>query len=106
MGLRQQWLAGRLSPGVMVAWAGSEKVGPKHHRRTAVEHFAGIDVLLEQSSVCVVDATGKIVREAKVASEPERLVRFFRGLGLRSAGSGWRPGFVAMDARRPGGGRV
>jgi transposase len=37
---------------------------------------------LEQSSVCVVDATGKIVREAKVASEPEALVDFFRQLGL------------------------
>jgi transposase len=48
-----------------------------------VEHFAGIDVSLEQSSVCVVDAAGKIVREAKVASEPEDLVRFFRELGVR-----------------------
>jgi transposase len=36
-----------------------------------MEHYAGIDVSLEQSSVCVVDATGRIVREAKVASEPE-----------------------------------
>ena len=36
-----------------------------------MEHFAGIDVSLELSSVCVVDAQGKIVREAKVASEPE-----------------------------------
>src|SRR6266446_4574386 len=48
--------------------------------RTAVEHFAGIDVSLELSSVCVVDGAGKIVREAKVASEPEALVGFFRGL--------------------------
>jgi hypothetical protein len=32
-----------------------------------MKHFAGIDVSLEQSSVCVVDTTGKIVREAKVA---------------------------------------
>jgi len=47
-----------------------------------MEHFAGIDVSLEQSSVCVMDATGKIVREAKVASEPEALVRFFGGLGF------------------------
>jgi transposase len=47
-----------------------------------MEHYAGIDVSLERSSVCVVDATGKIVREAKVASEPEALVRFFRELGL------------------------
>jgi transposase len=45
-----------------------------------MEHFAGIDVSLEHSSVCVVDGLGKIVREAKVASEPEALVRFFRGL--------------------------
>ena len=28
-----------------------------------MEYFAGIDVSLEQSSVCVVDGTGKIVRE-------------------------------------------
>ena len=47
-----------------------------------MEHYAGIDVSLERSSVCVVDATGKIVREAKVASEAEALVRFFRELGL------------------------
>ena len=42
-------------------------------RRRAMEHYAGIDVSLEFSSVCVVDAQGKIVREVKVASEPEQL---------------------------------
>jgi transposase len=47
-----------------------------------MEHYAGIDVSLERSSACVVDATGRIVREAKVASEPEALVGFFRQLGL------------------------
>jgi len=47
-----------------------------------VEHYAGIDVSLERSSVCVVDGTGRIVREAKVASEPEALVAFFEQLGL------------------------
>jgi len=47
-----------------------------------VEHYAGIDVSLERSSVCVVDGTGRIVREAKVASEPEALVAFFGQLGL------------------------
>jgi transposase len=45
-------------------------------------HYAGIDVSLERSSVCVVDGTGRIIREAKVASEPEALVDFFRRLGL------------------------
>ena len=47
-----------------------------------MEHYAGIDVSLERSSVCVVDATGKIVREAKVPSEPEALVRLLGQLGL------------------------
>src|SRR6266478_1366924 len=50
--------------------------------RTAVEHYAGIDVSLELSSVCVVDGRGKIVKEAKVASEPEALVYFLKELGF------------------------
>ena len=33
-----------------------------------MEHHAGIDVSLERSSVCVVDAQGKIVKEAKISS--------------------------------------
>jgi transposase len=47
-----------------------------------MEHYAGIDVSLERSSVCVVDSSGRIIREAKVASEPEALVGFFGQLGL------------------------
>jgi len=33
-----------------------------------MEHYAGIDVSLESASICVVDAGGRIVREAKVAT--------------------------------------
>ncbi len=47
-----------------------------------MEHYAGIDVSLELSSVCVVDAQGKIVKEVKVASEPEAVVAFFEALGF------------------------
>jgi transposase len=47
-----------------------------------MDHYAGIDVSLEYSSVCVVDANGKIVREDKVASEPEMLIAWFRSAGL------------------------
>ena len=47
-----------------------------------MDHYAGIDVSLECSSVCVVDANGKILREAKVASEPEPLIAWFRSLGI------------------------
>ena len=48
-----------------------------------MDYYAAIDVLLELSSVCVVDGTGKIIREAKLASEPEVLVAFFRRTELR-----------------------
>ena len=47
-----------------------------------MEYYAGIDVSLECSSVCVMDGSGKFVREAKVASEPEALIGWFGLLGL------------------------
>jgi transposase len=48
-----------------------------------VRYFAGLDVSLEETAVCVVDETGQIVREARVASEPEALIAFFRASGMR-----------------------
>ena len=39
-----------------------------------MDHFAGLDVSVKDTSVCIVDDTGKIVREVKVASEPDALL--------------------------------
>jgi transposase len=57
-----------------------------------MNHYAGIDVSLEQSSVCVSDAAGRIVREAKVASEPEALIDFLTSLDLPLARIGLEAG--------------
>ena len=48
-----------------------------------MEYYAGIDVSLECSTVCVVDGSGKIVREAVVQSEPAALIGWFGSLGLK-----------------------
>jgi hypothetical protein len=80
-----------------------------------MSYYAGIDVSLEQSSVCVLDGEGKIIREAKVASEPEALIAWFGSLGLAMTRIGLEAGplsqwlFAAMkqaglpvELRRPG----
>jgi len=57
-----------------------------------MERYAGIDVSLESSSVCVVDATGRMIWEAKIASEPEALVGWFHQLGVGLARIGLEAG--------------
>jgi transposase len=47
-----------------------------------MKYYAGIDVSLNSSNVCVVDASGKIVREGKVASEPVTLITWLGSLGV------------------------
>ena len=39
-----------------------------------MDHFAGLDVSVKETSVCIVDDAGGIVREVKVASEPDALL--------------------------------
>jgi hypothetical protein len=60
-----------------------------------MEHYAGIDVSLELSSVCVVNTQGKIVKETKVASDPKDLIAFFASLGFAVK----RIGFEAVRYR-------
>jgi transposase len=47
-----------------------------------VEYFAGLDVSLEETAICIIDDVGRIVREARAASEPGALVAFFKSSGL------------------------
>jgi transposase len=49
--------------------------GLKHQKeKRSMEHFAGLDVSVKETSICIVDETGKIIREVKVASEPDALL--------------------------------
>ena len=50
--------------------------GLKHQKeKRSMDYFAGLDVSVKETSVCVVDDAGKIVRETRVASEPEALLQ-------------------------------
>jgi transposase len=56
-----------------------------------MDHFAGLDVSVKETSVCIVDDTGRIVREVRVASEPEALLEVlmnpnyrFKRIGLEA----------------------
>ena len=60
---------------------------------------------LEYSSVCVVDGAGKIIREQRIASEPEALIAWFAGLASGLSGSVWRLADVAMAPCGDAGGR-
>ena len=43
-----------------------------------MKHYAAIGVSLELSSVCIVDEAGKAVKESKVETHPDALVKLFK----------------------------
>src|SRR3954451_3600786 len=63
-----------------------------HHRGTTMEQYAGIDVSLDSVSVCIVEVQGKIVKEAKVACEPEALITWLAAHGTPMARIGLEAG--------------
>ncbi|MBV9750466.1 MAG: IS110 family transposase [Acetobacteraceae bacterium] len=58
-------------------------------------YFCGLDVSLRMTAVCVVDGDGRILKEAKVASDPEVISEFLRGLGLALERVGLEAGATA-----------
>lgn len=75
-----------------------------------MEHYAGLDISLEETSVCVVDEGGKVIRESKVATDPDALMKelnslrvTYKRVGLEASSlGGWlhaeltRRGFAAI----------
>lgn len=39
-----------------------------------MEHYAGLDVSIKETSVCVIDDAGRVVREVKVPTEPDAIL--------------------------------
>ncbi|RKK03032.1 hypothetical protein EBE87_25415 [Pseudoroseomonas wenyumeiae] len=63
--------------------------------------YYGLDVSLKQTALCVVDGDGRMVREAKLATDPEVISRLLQDneLGCERIGleaGGWRDVLLAM----------
>ena len=63
--------------------------------------YAGLDVSLEMTSICVVALDGKVLREGKALSEPEAIIAFLRETGL----SCQRQSYASASRSRPCAGR-
>src|SRR5271155_5171587 len=56
-----------------------------------MDHFGGLDVSVKETSLCIVEGPGRIVREVKVGSEPAALLKVlgnpayrFKRIGLEA----------------------
>ena len=71
-----------------------------------MDYFAGLDVSVKETSVCIVDDAGKIVREARMASEPEALLQVLTNTIYRlkaSRAGSWTAVAVALQRSRRSG---
>src|SRR6202167_5307887 len=61
-----------------------------------MDHFAGLDVSVKATSVCIVDDAGKVVREVKVTSEPEALLAVLKNSAHHFKRNGLEAGPLAQ----------
>lgn len=47
-----------------------------------MNYYAGLDVSLEETAICVIDEMGRLVKETRAASEPQALIAALSGIGL------------------------
>ena len=57
-----------------------------------MDHFAGLDVSVKETSICIVDDTGRIIREVRVVSEPEALLPVLTSDTYHFKRIDWKPG--------------
>ena len=63
-----------------------------------MNYYAGLDVSLEETAICVVDGSGLIVKEVRAASEPEALIAALKAIDVR--GIVLRSAWVMLHGRR------
>ena len=47
-----------------------------------MKYFAGLDVSLQETAICICDEDGIVIIEGKAASEPDDLIRWLAATGL------------------------
>src|SRR5579864_989322 len=77
IGLEAEYAAKMAARGAAVphddgAETGSQ-VRPKRQRRTAMEYFAGLDVAMEETAICVIDREGKVMLETSATTDPDAI---------------------------------
>lgn len=45
-------------------------------------YFVGLDVSLDETALCIVDGTGKILKEGKAETEPEAIVTWLSDIDV------------------------
>jgi len=66
-----------------------------------MDRFAGLDVSVKETSVCILDDAGKILKEVKVASEPHALLKVLGNPAYRfQADRTGSPAVIAMAIQR------
>jgi hypothetical protein len=81
IGLAAEYAA-KMAGGVAVPHDDGAETGshvrPKRQRRTAVEYFAGLDVAMEETAICVIDREGKVALETTATTDPDAIVKLLK----------------------------
>lgn len=70
-----RWCAGGSSARVRGAGGGPADA----QRRSAMEAYVGLDVSLDETSICILDGEGRLLKECKAATEPEAIAGALSG---------------------------